>query len=156
MTISNLPAVNQPSAIVYRYGDMFQQYDRGVMFVPVNCKGVMGAGLALKVAQRNPGLELLYRDLCRTNFLGIGRPYLMRTVDGTIISLFPTKDDWRNPSKLEYIETGFQYFIKDNKPVIPLHIPKLGCGLGGLEWDDVHALIKKYFADYPQPVYVYI
>ena len=57
--------MNQPSAIVYRYGDMFQQYDRGVMFVPVNCKGVMGAGLALKVAQRNPGLELLYRDLCQ-------------------------------------------------------------------------------------------
>lgn len=149
------------SPLVYQQGDMFNSTDNGILFIPVNCKGSMGAGLALDAAERYPEIEAVYKKACRDGSLDIGKPLLTSTRDGRIILLFPTKNDWKNGSKIEYIESGLAYFknavnqhpsLKD----IPLHIPKLGCGLGGLDWNEVNPIIEKHFSTYDSPVYVYV
>lgn len=149
------------SPLIYQQGDMFNNTDNGILFIPVNCKGSMGAGLALDAAERYPEIEAVYKKACRDGSLDIGKPLLTSTRDDRIILLFPTKNDWKNGSKLEYIESGLAYFknaveqhpsLKD----IPLHIPKLGCGLGGLDWNEVNPIIEKYFDTYQSKVYVYV
>lgn len=149
------------SNLVYQAGDMFDNADNGILFIPVNCKGSMGAGLALDVAERYPEIEMIYKKACKDGSLAIGKPLLTSARDGKILLLFPTKNDWRNRSEIEYIESGIKYF---NEQIItnfsigqmPLHIPKLGCGLGGLDWEEVNPIIEKYFNTYQSKVYVYV
>ena len=50
----------------------------------------------------------------------------------------PTKHDWRRRSELEYVEKGCRELVEvadllgDSQPIF---LPKLGCGLGGLDWE---------------------
>lgn len=60
-----------------------------------------------------------------------------------IIINFPTKNNWRNPSKIEYIKDGLISLIKliKNLNLKSIAIPMLGCGNGGLDWKEVNTLI---------------
>lgn len=112
---------------------------------PVNTKGVMGAGLALEFKKRFPNMFAEYQEACKTRALTVGKLLIHHTSPKKIIS-FPTKDDWRQPSKLEYIESGLLYLVNNYKAwkLESVALPKLGCGLGGLDWPDVEKLITKY------------
>lgn len=62
---------------------------------------------------------------------------------------FPTKQHWRAPSKMEWIDAGLadlRRFIIDHK-VESIAIPALGAGNGGLNWDDVKPRIEAALAD---------
>ena len=60
--------------------------------------------------------------------------------------LFPTKEHWRNPSKLEYIEKGLMKFVQTyaEKSITSIAFPRLGCGNGELDWTDVKPLMERY------------
>lgn len=64
---------------------------------------------------------------------------------------FPTKRHWRDPSRLEDIESG----LVDLRRVIvefnirSIAIPALGCGLGGLDWAVVKPMIVAALHDLP-------
>lgn len=65
--------------------------------------------------------------------------------DGITIVNFPTKDKWRDPSELSYIESGLDAFIKvlPELNVTTVAIPPLGCGNGGLKWGNVKTVIEE-------------
>ncbi|RLI77322.1 hypothetical protein DRP05_10440 [Archaeoglobales archaeon] len=69
---------------------------------------------------------------------------------------FPTKDHWRYPSKLEWIEEGLKYFADKYKSlnIKSIAFPKLGTDKGGLEWEDVKDLMEKYLGNIDILVYV--
>lgn len=56
---------------------------------------------------------------------------------------FPTKDDWRRPSRLKYIQDGLQDLVEVIRKhnITSIAIPPLGCGSGGLDWREVKPLI---------------
>jgi hypothetical protein len=72
--------------------------------------------------------------------------------------LFPTKENWRNPSKLEYIEAGLKHFVQiyADKSINSIAFPRLGCGNGALDWKDVQPLMEKYLKNLPIAVYIYL
>jgi O-acetyl-ADP-ribose deacetylase (regulator of RNase III) len=74
------------------------------------------------------------------------------------ILLFPTKENWRNPSKISYIEAGLQHFVLvyANKSINSIALPRLGCGNGGLAWEDVKPIMEKYLKPLPITVYIYL
>lgn len=111
---------------------------------PVNCVGVMGAGLALAFKNKYPDMFSTYCMACRENRIRPGKPfYFFEEESNTGILLFPTKDHWRNPSKLEYIEKGLDNFIENyhNWGITSIAFPALGCGYGGLETNIVIPLM---------------
>ena len=121
----------------------------------VNCQGVMGAGLALEMALRHPDLEADYQLRCKAGAVQIGRPYLF-PVSGCpyrAVLNFPTKQHWRFPSRLAWIEQGLAYiasqYTKATPPITSLALPRLGCDKGGLEWAQVQPLVEKHLADLP-------
>lgn len=62
---------------------------------------------------------------------------------------FPTKQHWRNSSKLEWINQGLMDLRKvlaDNQ-ISSVAIPPPGCGLGGLDWKLVKPRIEDALAD---------
>jgi O-acetyl-ADP-ribose deacetylase (regulator of RNase III) len=56
---------------------------------------------------------------------------------------FPTKRHWRGKARLEDIEAGLQDLVSiiREKNIHSIAIPPLGCGFGGLDWDEVRPLI---------------
>jgi O-acetyl-ADP-ribose deacetylase (regulator of RNase III) len=126
----------------------------------VNTEGVMGKGLALQFKKAFPEMFQEYARRCAAGELRIGTVHLFRRnelLNPRYIINFPTKQSWREKTKLEYIELGLQALIqvvRDNK-IQSLAIPALGSGLGGLDWRVVYPLIQQAFAALPE-VYVQI
>src|SRR5436305_3134615 len=142
--------------IQYQQGDIFNAPTQ-VIVNTVNCKGVMGKGLALAFKQRYPAMFPVYQQECKTGKLRIGRPTLYRESTPWILN-FPTKSDWKLPSKLEYLEKGLEYFLANYKKagIKSIAFPKLGAQNGKLSWDEVGPLMARYLSQVDIDVYIYI
>jgi len=123
----------------------------------VNCKGVMGAGIAKEFRRRWPRMFRLYRQACKRGDVRIGYPLLCMMPDRWVLN-FPTKDHWRSRSKLEYIERGLTAVVAHHAEwgIESIAFPQLGTNLGGLEWADVWPLMREYLAYLDIPVDVHV
>src|SRR6266516_570368 len=142
--------------IRYQKGDIFDSKAQ-VIVNTVNCKGVMGKGLALAFKQRYPDMFPVYQQECKTGRLHIGKPTLYKQSTPWILN-FPTKNDWKLPSKLEYLEKGLEYLVGNYKKagIKSIAFPKLGAQNGKLSWDEVGPLMAKYLSQLDIDVYIYI
>ena len=142
--------------IRYQKGDIFDSKAQ-VIVNTVNCKGVMGKGLALAFKQRYPAMFPVYQQECKTGKLRIGKPTLYKQSTPWILN-FPTKNDWKLPSKLEYLEKGLQYLVSNYKKagIKSIAFPKLGAQNGKLSWDEVGPLMARYLSPLDIDVYIYI
>jgi O-acetyl-ADP-ribose deacetylase (regulator of RNase III) len=143
--------------IHYRKGSIFDSQTQ-VIVNTVNCKGIMGKGLALAFKERYPEMFPVYQRECREGKLRIGRPTLYKESVPWILN-FPTKDDWRANSKIEYLEKGLEYFAASYKQagIKSIAFPKLGAQNGKLSWDEVGPLMARYLSQLEDvEVYIYI
>ncbi len=115
-----------------------------VIVNPVNEVGIMGAGLALEFKKRYPAYFEAYREACRHSSIAVGEMhyYYCTTYFVDIISS-PTKQTPAGSSLIEWIESGMKDLAHKlkNRGISSIAIPKLGCGLGGLDWKEVCPLI---------------
>jgi O-acetyl-ADP-ribose deacetylase (regulator of RNase III) len=132
--------------IELRKGDLFESGCQALVN-PVNCVGVMGGGLALEFKTRFPQMFVEYKLACRDGNLRPGTLHVWKD-GGPYVINFPTKDDWRNPSKMEYVCEGLEALdaVLRDRDIRSVAIPALGCGLGGLPWDEVRKAVTE-FAD---------
>ena len=123
----------------------------------VNCVGVMGAGLAKEFKERYPKMYREYRKKCENNKLKIGKLFVFRTINRLIIN-FPTKIHWKNSSKLEWIEAGLKYFVKNYKKwnIASVAFPQLGTSHGKLDWNNVRPLMENYLNSLDIDVEIFI
>ena len=145
-------------SITYRKsGDIFAG-DWQAIVNPVNCVGTMGAGLALAFKKRFPAMYEAYRVKCLPSTkpwdrIRVGLVWVWDTGNGgwdvwggpQYVMNLPTKDDWRNPSKLEWIADGLTDLIHHiiDKDIRSIALPALGCGCGDLEFKDVKKLMEE-------------
>jgi O-acetyl-ADP-ribose deacetylase (regulator of RNase III) len=122
----------------------------------VNTVGVMGKGLAQELKRQHPLMFKAYKKICDERLLDIGQLWLWRG-SGQWVLNFPTKKHWRNPSKLSYIEDGLKKFVDqfEEQGIREVAFPRLGCGNGGLDWDDVQPLMHRYLSKLPIRVYIH-
>lgn len=120
-------------ALTVTSGDLFES-EAQTLANTVNCVGVMGKGIALEFRRRFPSMYDDYVERCQRGVVRPGRPYLHRGDDRWILN-FPTKDDWRRPSRLEWVTRGLEDLVKHYREwgIASLPMPLLGCGLGGLD-----------------------
>jgi len=138
--------------IEFSNGDIFDS-DAEVLVNPVNCVGVMGKGLALEFKKRFPNLFASYHEVCMEGKLKPGTLHtcLDLLLSGKTIVDFPTKVHWKDPSRMEYITSGLEALrmLVVNCEYHSVAIPPLGCGLGGLDWNEVKNEIIKTFDNLP-------
>lgn len=141
--------------INYFHGDLLK--DGAEAYVnTVNCVGVMGKGIALEFKKRWPQNYENYKNVCAAKDLRPGKMLvwenksLISELEPKFIINFPTKDHWRKNSEMSFIESG----LDDLKKVIKKHkiksiaIPPLGCGNGGLDWNQVKPLIIEKLSEF--------
>lgn len=136
-------------------GDIFEAQAQ-TLVNPVNCRGIMGKGLALLFRNRFLGLHESYVNDVLDKRLAIGRPTIWKGPEKWVVN-FPTKNDWRKPSSYEYIEAGLKGLRArlDEWGVLSLAVPALGCGLGSLDWGRVRPIMEEHLGDVGMNVEVY-
>ena len=140
----------------YVKGDIFNSPAQ-VLVNTVNTVGVMGKGIALSFKKKYPEMFTTYRKACDKHQLIIGKLMLWYGPDHWILN-FPTKEHWRNRSKMEYIEKGRMAFQRKyaDYNITSIAFPKLGCGNGELDWKQVKPLMERYLKELPIDVYIYL
>ena len=137
-------------------GDIFQSSAKTLVNT-VNCVGVMGKGIALEFKKRYPQMYKDYLNRCKNNMVKPGEPYYYSDLLGTSIINFPTKDDWRSQSNINYIIKGLKWFVDNYQKlnITSVAFPPLGCGNGGLLWEDVGPIMYKALSNLPIDIEVY-
>ncbi len=140
--------------IIYTDGDILMDPAEAIV-IPVNTVGVPGAGLAKAWAKKDPEAAGVYQALCEKGLVTIGEINIIIHGDSRWI-IFPTKEHWKHPSQLEWIEKGLMDLQPQVMGLESLAVPALGCGLGGLEWDDVRRLMEIYLLPLRIPINIYL
>lgn len=123
--------------IYHRSGNIFETQAEAIVN-PVNCVGVMGKGLAKEFKSKYPDNFVFYKQECENGNVIPGRMCVFKTADKYVIN-FPTKNHWGDKSKIVDIDSGLENLVEVVKAnnIKSIAIPALGCGLGGLDWEEV-------------------
>ncbi len=146
-----------PRNIVYRNkGDLLAE-EAEALVNTVNCVGVMGKGVALAFRKAFPDNYRTYARACARREIQPGkmlvweRPSQPDIWDAPSSSSFPryiinfpTKTHWRSKSRLEIIDAGLAALVEEirSRGIRSIALPALGCGNGGLNWNDVRPRIE--------------
>ena len=118
----------------------------------VNCVGVMGRGIALQFKKVFPENFKRYKAICDKKELQPGKMFiydLNQLHNPRYVVNFPTKRHWKGKSRMKDIEAGLQALVEEvrKRNIHSIAIPPLGCGLGGLCWENVRTRIEEAFQD---------
>ena len=120
----------------------------------VNTVGVMGKGIALQFKRAFPANFRAYQAACKSGEVQLGHVWTFDT--GVLgprryVLNFPTKQHWRSSSRLQDIAAGLESLVETVEAlnVKSIAIPALGCGNGGLSWNEVRPLIEQACARMP-------
>lgn len=123
----------------------------------VNCKGVMGGGIALQVRQRYPSVFTVYKAMCKKtqpeNLLGTIQPCLCGGAqERWIVNCFA--QDGYGTDKQHTNYQALEQCLRELRKWAIAHGHKkiaipygMGCGLGGGDWQIVSDILKKVFHD---------
>ena len=130
-----------------RRGDILEAQAEALVNT-VNTVGVMGKGVALQFKRAFPDNYKAYAKACKRDEVEVGKVFVFdrNTLENPrYIINFPTKRHWRGRSKIEYIQTGLEDLVRQIRDldIRSIALPPLGCGYGGLDWDEVRALIEE-------------
>ena len=142
--------------ITYVNGNLFES-PAHVLVNTVNTVGVMGKGVAKDFKRLFPDMFHQYQSMCESKRLQIGTLFLYKSPNKWVLN-FPTKQSWRNPSRVEFIESGLKKLVSiySDRGISNLAMPLIGCGNGELDWrTQVGPLVEKHLSKLPIDVFVY-
>jgi O-acetyl-ADP-ribose deacetylase (regulator of RNase III) len=147
--------------IQYVSGDLFvNRYNAQAFAQGCNCKGSMGAGIAVRFKELYPEMFTEYRRRCKANprEFNVGDVFLWKTDDKPWVFNLATQEDyWRSRATYLAIEQVLVEMKRqaDAEAVQSIAVPRIGAGYGGLSWKKVRAIIDRSFADWSGTLYVY-
>jgi O-acetyl-ADP-ribose deacetylase (regulator of RNase III) len=118
----------------------------------VNTVGIMGKGIALMFREAFDANYRAYAAACKRGEVQVGRMFVTErsaVLGPRWIINFPTKQDWRSKTKLQWVVDGLVDLrrVIVEKSIRSIAVPPLGCGNGGLDWADVQPAIEQALGD---------
>jgi len=135
--------------LLIREGNIFTTQCQTIVNT-VNCIGIMGAGIAYEFRIRHPEMFAKYKKICDQKLMTIGKLWIYDINDKQVtynkVLNFPTKQDWKFPSKIEYLEKGLKKFqdTYKSKNITSIAFPLLGTDKGGINKEESFEIMKKY------------
>ena len=127
---------------------------------PVNCQGCMGA-LAGAFLEYYPTASRQYQRYCEAGNLRPGGVMFVKEGE-TWIGHLATMVEPGEASRLEWVEAGLnelgQWLTASagHYGISRVAIPALGCGVGGLQFEDVQRLVQEMSDRLPLSIDVYL
>ncbi|WP_289139170.1 macro domain-containing protein [uncultured Brevibacillus sp.] len=148
-------------AVIIVNGDLLKASE-DIIGHQVNCKGVMGSGVAKLIKEKYPEAFDFYKEKCNTTvnkqeLLGVCQ--LVECENGkTVANLFGQfkygrgKEQYTDYAALEraLIDLKKSAMITNHSIALPFHI---GCGLANGSWDVVSKMIDEIYSDYDVTLY---
>lgn len=108
-----------------------------------NAVGVMGAGVAKRVRALFPEAYAEYRELCKCKRFRPGDVHHYGRGPQHVFNLC-TQQGTGPGAMLSAIETSVYNMLRiaEDLGVAEIHMPRIGCGIGGLSWSNVQISIK--------------
>ena len=147
--------------IIEKKGDLLRE-ENCILAHQVNCRGVMGAGVAKQIRDKILTKEDFqrYRDVCKITPSDelLGQVLLSLHGKKPVANLFaedkPTGDKVDTDYRALYLcLIRLRNYAEKCNPVAEIAVPKyLGCGLAGGDWGIVYKMIQKLFKNHPVTV----
>lgn len=118
----------------------------------VNCKGLMGKGIALEFRRRWPAMYDEYKLMCQEGLLKPGFIYPYQTESGLVVVNIASQEYPGPDAMYEWVDSGVRNALAycRERGYESLAIPRIGCGIGGLEWETVLNALTVAAAAYPE------
>lgn len=147
--------------VEYVSGDLFvNRYEAQALAHGCNCKGSMGAGIAVGFKERYPEMYDEYRKRCKATprQFNPGDVFLWKAEDKPWVFNLATQEDyWRSRATYEAVERVLDTMkqLADQEAIRTIAMPPIGSGYGGLSWRKVKAIIERIFVEWPGTLYIY-
>ena len=128
--------------LIHLSGDLFTS-DAPALAHGVNIDGFMASGIAPIFRAKFPGMYDSYREACHSNRLLAGGVFIW---PGTPIVYNLASQDRPGPNaRIGWLEQAMTLALVDAdvNGFDRIAIPRIGCGIGGLDWDDVEPLLER-------------
>jgi O-acetyl-ADP-ribose deacetylase (regulator of RNase III) len=143
-------------------GDLLDLFDQGefdIIAHGCNCKNIMGAGIAAQIEERYP--EVFYADMYYSLKIGTSRlgngnivPIKKLNHEKFIANCYTQVNPGANADL-----TAIRLCLKKLAYAVPTHykigLPLIGCGYGGLKFEDVKPIIQEELKDFDVTVVIY-
>jgi O-acetyl-ADP-ribose deacetylase (regulator of RNase III) len=133
-------------------GDLFTS-DAPAIGHGVNCRGVMGAGIAVAFREKYPAMYRHYRKMCDAGELQPGGIFAWsaRPDEGPWVYNIASQDEPGANATYEWLDQGLRSAVANMVAwgQDRIAIPRIGCGIGGLDWLMVADVIDGVEQDVP-------
>ena len=125
------------------------EIESGIICHQVNCKGVMGAGLAKSLREKYPVCFTSYHRYCKEGKFKLGMVQFCKVNPVLYICNMAGQDGYGTQSRQTDYEALASCLTKLHAKSIELNLTpylpyKLGCGLAGGDWNVVSKMIEQY------------
>ena len=147
--------------VCYVSGDLFvNRYQAQAFAQGCNCKGSMGAGIAVSFQERYPEMYAEYRRRCKADprQFNVGDVFLWKADDKPWVFNLGTQEGyWRSRATYQAVEQTLQGMKQraDEENIRVIALPRIGAGYGGLSWKKVRMIIERVFGEWSGTLYVY-
>ena len=132
--------------IIFKSGDILKTTDQFIaQGVAVGSQEGLGTGLALKISKKFPTAQKEFKVFTRNSKFEGGSIFVSASCTPRIIYIATQPDMYL--AKVSYLNKGLRNLVKycTKHSVESVSIPKIGCGLGKLNWElDVKPLLVDY------------
>lgn len=111
----------------------------------VNVYGVMGAGIAVEFRRRYPDMYEAYKAHCAAKTLTPGRVFYWDEANLPAVYNMASQDAPGANASLAWLESSLNRSLGHAARVghDRIALPRIGCGIGGLVWEDVEPLYAR-------------
>lgn len=148
-------------AIIYKKGNLFTT-DADIIIHGCNCQGVMGSGVAKQIKEKYPEAYAEYKRQEKRCGLKVGDiSKFVNSTDGKIIINAMTQYNYGRDNQIYADYNGIRSCLRKISNEInfrktifnilenpTLAMPKIGCGLGGGDWNIVSKIIEEELVDF--------
>jgi O-acetyl-ADP-ribose deacetylase (regulator of RNase III) len=138
----------RPMPVVFIKGDLFATEGLVAYAHGVNCAGAMGAGIAIEFKKRWPRMYEEYALRCADRRFQLGDVFPW-SEDGVTVYNLGTQEHWRKKSQLPALAKALRSMttLATNAGIERVGLPRIGAGLGGLDWMRVKRVLTEVGAE---------
>jgi O-acetyl-ADP-ribose deacetylase (regulator of RNase III) len=129
----------------YRTGDLFLADDLDALAHGCNCQGSMDGGIAVQFRRQWPEMYEEYRARCLDGRFRLGEVFPWRTAAGLVIFNLATQYLPGADARLDAVEQALGRMVAQagEMGVSRIGMPRIGAGIGGLQWEDVRQVMEE-------------
>jgi O-acetyl-ADP-ribose deacetylase (regulator of RNase III) len=134
--------------VVFTKGDLFATEGLHAYAQGCNCAGAMGAGIAIEFKKRWPRMFEEYEVRCTDKRFKLGDVFVW-TEEGTTLYNLGIQEHWRKKSQLPALAKSLRAMVQlaATSGIERVGLPRIGAGLGGLDWMRVKRVLNDVGAE---------